>query len=144
MHTKLLEEATHEQLKSFLFDQFNELKDTMPKLYREMECELYEHIHGEHFSPWKYDWAVSELENEDGTRGAHWNVDDITAYAKSHGATYKNYNEYDMAYAMNMVYSDYYGSVPDNLESYFRVAKAFLEDKDAPEGKAWKYWKAMR
>lgn len=45
---------------------------------------------------------------------------------------------------MNMVYSDYYGSIPDTAESYFKVAKAFLMDKDAPEGKAYRYYKAMR
>ena len=44
---------------------------------------------------------------------------------------------------MNMLYSDYYGAVPDNVESYFKMAKAFLEDKDAPEGKAFRYYKAM-
>ena len=43
----------------------------------------------------------------------------------------------------NMLYSDYYGAVPDNVESYFKMAKAFLEDKDAPEGKAFRYYKAM-
>lgn len=44
---------------------------------------------------------------------------------------------------MNMLYSDYYGSVPDNVDTYFKMAKAFLEDKDAPEGKAFRYYKAM-
>lgn len=54
-----------------------------------------------------------------------------------------HYNRYDFAYVMNMMYSDYYGTVPDDAETYFRMAKAFIEDKDAPEGKAWKYYIAM-
>lgn len=143
MHHKMLEEASHAQLKSFLIDQFDELKKTMPKLYEQMECELYEHIYGPHFTSWKYDYAVSRFENQDGTKGPHWTVQQITDYAKQKGVTFVHFNEYDLAYVLNMVYSDYFGVVPDTVESYFKLAKAFIEDKDAPEGKAFLYFKAM-
>lgn len=143
MHTKMLEEATHEQLKSFVHEQFDRLKTSMPELYQEMECELYEHIYGPHFTKWKYDCAASGFENEDGSKGPHWTVEQITDYAKNHGLSYRNYNEYDFAFAMNMVYSDYYGSVSDSTDAYYKLAKAFIEDKDAPEGKAFLYYKAM-
>ena len=45
---------------------------------------------------------------------------------------------------MNMVYSDYYGVVDDSVGSYLKLAKKFLMDKDAPQGKAFKYYMAMR
>lgn len=144
MHAKMLNDAKPEQLKSFLSDQLDELKRTMPELYEQMECELYEHIYGPHFTSWKYDDAVSELKNEDGTVGPHWTVQQITEYAKAHGLQYRDYNEYDFAYVMNMVYSDYRGAVQDSTDAYFMLARAFIEDKDAPEGKAFIYWKAMR
>ena len=143
MHHKMLEEATHEQLKSFLYDQFDRLKKAMPELYWEMECELYEHLYGNHFTSWKYDWAVSKLENKDGTTGPHWTVEQISDYAKPRGVPTSSYNIYDFSYAMNMLYSDYFGAVSDNVDTYFKMAKAFLEDKDAPEGKAYRYFKAM-
>ena len=116
----------------------------MPELYREMECELYEFIHGDHFTAWTYDWAVSGLSNADGTKGPHWKVDEIVNYAHTKGAKMSDYNEYDLAYAMNMVYSDYYGAIPDTTDSYYKVAVAFLDDKDAPKGKAYLYYKAMK
>ena len=144
MHSRLLEEATHEQLKSFLYEQFAELKRTNPEIYQEMECDLYESIHGPHFTDWKYEWAVKDLENEDGTKGPHWSAQDIAMLAKQKGVSFERFNEYDLAFAMNMAYSDYYGAVPDTVDSYFKIAKAFLEDKDAPEGKAFLYHKAMR
>lgn len=144
MHSKLLEKATHEQLKSFLYEQFDELKKTMPEVYRDMECELYEHIYGPHFSDWKYECAVAALENEDGTKGAHWTVSQTTDLAKSKGIAFTHFNEWDFAYVLNMVYSDFYGAIPDTAESYFKVAKSFLMDKDAPEGKAFLYYKAMK
>ena len=141
----MVEDASHEQLKSFVIEQFDILKRSMPDLYKQMECELYQHIYGPHFTSWKYDYAVSELENQDGSKGAHWTVQQITDYAKSKGIRFdKNYNIYDFAYAMNMVYSDYYGSVTDTTDSYFMLAKAFIEDKDAPDGKAFLYYKAMK
>ena len=143
MHHKLLEEATHEQLKAFASHEFDRLKEFDKDLYQEMECDLYMAIHGPHFTEWKYQKAVDGLENADGTKGPHWSVSDITSYAKSRGLSYSMFNEYDFAYAMNMAYSDYYGSVQDSTESYYRIAKAFIEDKDAPEGKAFLYWKAM-
>jgi len=143
MHTTMLSEATGEQLRSFLRDQFDELKHTMPDLYEDMECKLYEHIYGHHFTKWKYDKAVDGLENRDGTVGPHWSVTDINSYARNHGATYRDYNEYDLAYVMNMVYSDYYGIVGDSVDSYYKLALAFIEDKDAPSGKALRYYKAM-
>jgi len=144
MHTKLLEIATPEQMKSFLFEQFNELKKSNPELYEQMECELYEHIYGPHFNEWMYDKAVSKLQNADGTVGPHWTVSDIMSVAKSKGIVYNRFNEFDLSFALNMVYSDYFNAVPDTVDSYFKLAKAFLEDKDAPEGKAFLYWKAMR
>ena len=116
----------------------------MPSLYDEMECELYESVYGNHFTKWKYDCAVSMLDNKDGTKGAHWSSSDIISLAKSKGASFKGYNEYDFAYAMNMIYSDYYGAIDNTVEAYYRVALAFIEDKDAPEGKAYRYYKAMK
>lgn len=78
------------------------------------------------------------------TKGAHWSKEDITNYARTKGLSYSDFNEYDFAYAMNMVYSDYFGVIPDSTESYYKVAKAFIEDKDAPVGKAYLYYKAMK
>jgi hypothetical protein len=143
MHHKMLEEATPEQLKSFLSEQFDRLKRIMPELYEDMEEDLYEHIYGHHFTAWKYDCAASKFENQDGTTGPHWSVEDVTSVAKTRNIEFTRYNEYDFAYVINMIYSDYYGSVTDNVESYLKIAKAFLEDKDAPEGKAYRYYKAM-
>ena len=44
---------------------------------------------------------------------------------------------------MNMIYSDYYGSVPNETSVYVKMARKFLEDKDAEYGKALKYYLAM-
>ena len=40
---------------------------------------------------------------------------------------------------MNMIYSDYYKVIPNDIQSYINFAKAFLDDKDAKD-KAFKYY----
>lgn len=144
MHEKLVDKATKEQLGKFLLSELGALKSSNPEAHKRLECELYESIYGKHFCDWLCEEEVAKMENEDGTRGGHWSQKEISDYAKSKGTRFSCFNEYDLAYAMNMVYSDYHGAVQDSAESYYRVAIAFLEDRDAPEGKAYLYWKAMR
>ena len=43
-----------------------------------------------------------------------------------------------------MIYSDYYKAGGGNTNFYLVLAKAFLMDKYAPDGKALKYYLAMK
>lgn len=144
MHHKLVPSATEKQIKEFVMEEFDELKSWDTKLYELMEDRLYEKVFGPHFSEVSYEKAVGCLKNRDGSVGAHWSVGDVTSYANSKGVSFNNFNNFDLSYAMNMIYSDYYGMVSDTTETYFKLAKAFLEDEDAPKGKAYLYYKAMR
>ena len=84
--------------------------------------------------------AVSKMRNEDGTIGAHWNYETATSVLHDKGWSF---HPCDWYYVLNMVYSDYYDDEADN-EYYFKLAADFLKDKDAPAGKAKKYYLAMR
>lgn len=106
--------------------------------------EMYEKANGRHFDEALYGYAASKMRNADGTKGAHWKAGEAVSAAKQRGATMDGYNDWDLAYAMNMAYSDYKGAVPDGVDSYAKIALAFLEDADAPEGKAYLYWLAMQ
>ena len=66
------------------------------------------------------------------------------AFGGGNDIRFTNFNEYDWNYVMNMMYSDYYGAVPNDVNSYIRLAVKFLEDKDAKEGKAYCYYMAMK
>lgn len=85
------------------------------------------------------EYAVSKMKNEDGTEGGHWDYDTTTSVLKSKGY---DFNPCDWYYVLNMVYSDYFTKdQPDDY--YFKLAYDFLKDKDAPVGKAKKYFLAM-
>ena len=120
------------------------LKETHHDLYDELEIHLYKDIYGKHFSDWLLEKATKDMINEDGTCGPHWTVEQTISVANNMGFIFKEYNEYDWNYTMNMIYSDYYGSVNDDPETYAKMAKKFLLDKDAKHGKALCYYLAMK
>ncbi|MBP5698837.1 MAG: hypothetical protein J6W96_04865 [Alphaproteobacteria bacterium] len=90
-----------------------------------------------HFTKETAEYVVSRMSNKDGTTGEHWNYE--TTMKVMDG----DFNEADWYYVLNMIYSDYYKSGRSD-ETYIGLAKDFMDDKDAPEGKAKRYYKAMR
>ena len=144
MHTKIIEDANLEQLKDFAFYSLSMVERIDKDVYDDIELYLYKKVYGCHFTSWLLEKALSHLENEDGTRGGHWNVADTNIVAKEHGITFTDFNQYDWNYVMNMIYSDYYGSVPNETSVYAKMAKKFLYDKDSGKGKALKYYLATK
>ena len=144
MHKYLIKEANESQLREFIEDAMSMLKETNPETYDTLEMHLYKEIYGCHFCDWLLDKATKNLVNEDGTTGPHWNLNQTTQVAKQSGVNFTNFNEYDWNYVMNMIYSDYYGSVPNDASTYVRMSLKFLDDKDAKEGKALKYYLSMK
>lgn len=143
MHKKMISDATFEQLKHFTCDMLDDLKITDHYLYEKYEMELYRQMYGTHFNKWMLEKALSKMENEDGTTGGHWTIDQTTSVGKQYGVDFTKVNEYDWNYAMNMIYSDYYGAVPNETSVYAKMAKKFVEDKDVCDGKAFRYYVSM-
>lgn len=143
MHKKMIEDATHEQLKEFARDYLSMLKGVSPESYKEAEDFLYREIYGCHFNEWKLKCALEKMENEDGTTGGHWTLEETTSVARQNGITFDHFNEYDWCYVMNVMYSDYYNTFSNEASTFVKLSKKFLMDKDAPEGKAYKYYVAM-
>lgn len=143
MINQLLNNATSEQLKDFSAKIMEMLKKSNDSLYESLEIYFYKEIYGNHFSEWLLKKALKDMKNEDDSTGGHWSVEQTTNYAKANGVAFNKYNEYDWNYVMNMIYSDYYGAINNDISSYFKLAKKFIDDKDAREGKAFKYYIAM-
>lgn len=91
-----------------------------------------------------------DMENSDGTRGAHFEKEMIDQKAMQMGIDPKKYGEGVLCVITNMYYSDYCAVAKkfgvDRIEFYIEMAKAFLEDKDFDgDGaeKAFIYFKAI-
>lgn len=120
------------------------LKIADKELYDDLMDGLYVLVFGEHFNEETAKEAVSCMVNDDGTTGEHWNIEETTAVAKQNNIVFGNFNQFDWYYTLNMVYSDFSKVFGSNTEMYIKVAKSWLEDKDAPKGKAYKYYKMTK
>ena len=80
------------------------------------------------------------LKNGDGTTGEHFSADQMREVSHQIGARYDEYDEMDLCMTANMLYSDLCEAlrplVPKEKEAmvYAKMAKAWLEDDDGPEG----------
>lgn len=140
MHKKLIEQASPEQIKDFAVAAMTMLQETNPETYDNLEIYLYKELYGCHFNDWLLEKATAAMKNEDGSSGKHWSLEETNQVAKQYNISFDGFNEYDWNYVMNMIYSDYYGAIPNETGTYVKVALKFLHDKDAAEGKALKYY----
>lgn len=98
-------------------------------MHRIFRVKAYEAEHGPHFNEEHARKAVSKMENEDGTRGPHWSVEETTALASQYGINLgSRFNRYDWFVALNMVYSDYYKVIISMTNS--NSTKHFVEDEE--------------
>lgn len=73
-------------------------------MHRIFRVKAYEAEHGPHFNEEHARKAVSKMENEDGTRGPHWSVEETTALASQYGINLgSRFNRYDWFVALNSV-----------------------------------------
>ena len=112
-------------------------KDNDDFAWQEIDVER----HPEHLSKADAESWVSRMKNSDGTVGAHWTFEQTQDVAKQRNITC---DPNDFWAVMNMMYSDYCQVAKrqsvDTPGFYADMAKAFLEDTDAVDGKAYLYW----
>lgn len=83
---------------------------------------------------WKHN-----MENADGTKGEHYDMEQIMHIADKIGVKFNDFSEKEFCLAVNMMYSDYCKVlkkfVPPEKELAIcaELAKAFLDDADGPE-----------
>lgn len=124
----------------------NIVSETMEKIRRhcpeEFYCAMYK-VHclayGPHFDEELAKKAVSAMRNVDGTTGEHWSMEKTNPLAEQNGIKEKA----DFYYTMNMLYSDFSDVLGSEESTYVKMAKAYMHDPDAPEGKVFDIWLAQ-
>lgn len=85
---------------------------------------------------------VDQMRTKDGRPGKRWTYDEIRQYAGNYGVTGEQ-KVIDFFVVLNLMYSDYCHVAKklgvDSMEFYAGMAKAFMDDPDAAEGKLAKY-----
>lgn len=99
---------------------------------------------GNGFIPFNREMAdtwVSKMKNDDGTRGPHWSMEQTKQVQAQRGI---ECDPLEFWVTMNMIYSDYCKAAKkanaNTIDFYADMAKAFLDDKDAPEDKLARYY----
>src|SRR5699024_7591482 len=128
VYTRRNPDMTHSHMRNKGYDPSRSMS------YKHSEMEDYE-ISDQEIQMW-----LKEMENEDGTRGAHWTKEQTTPLAKSHGVMLnEDVDETIWNLVMNIVYSDNcktakkYGV--DKPDYYADLAKDWLEDEDGLQGR---------
>lgn len=85
---------------------------------------------------------VDQMRTKDGRPGKRWTYDEIRQYAGNYGISGEQ-KIIDFFVVLNMMYSDYCQVAKklgvDRMDFYAGMAKAFMDDPDAAEGKLVKY-----
>lgn len=134
----IIYQATKEQLQSIVEDWLHRVKKTDPEMHEDLECELYEKVRGQHFDDHQYDRAMENRSYRNASRAPKWTVEQVSDYAMRNGDRFDRYNKYDLAYEMNALYDDYYSSLGENADTYYRMARNKLEE----DGRAWRDYRA--
>ena len=122
------------------------LKDLVMLYYLEEKMEQH-HVHKENGRRMDLETAknwVRGMKNSDGSSGGHWTYEQTYQMMKQRNIDCDPVEFYAV---MNMLWSDY-GKVAEkhnvsNLEYWSEMAKAFLMDKDAGEGKTMAYYECV-
>lgn len=73
-------------------------------MHRIFRVKAYEAEHGPHFNEEHARKAVSKMENEDGTRGPHWSVEETTALASQYGINLgSRFNRYEQKFTKRRI-----------------------------------------
>lgn len=85
-----------------------------------------------------HEWK-RKMVNADGSKGAHYDMQQVMPLADKLGIRFNEYDEKEFCLAVNIMYSDYcsvankYVPHEKALMFYGEMAKAWLEDEDGPE-----------
>lgn len=98
--------------------------------------------HKYHFTEDLMNYAVSKMQNVNGTDG-HLSKDVVENYMNSHGYIHPlRSNLYDITYTANMAYADFYPHLLDTTDKCIEYALAVADDVDGYEGIEFCRWLA--
>lgn len=134
---KIIEKGDRNDMEelSEIFDKaIYKVKDCDEKWYEDKKIELYEMAYGKVIDEETAKEWVKSMEPV----GMHWTMEETTNAMQNMGY---NLDKLQFFVVANMMYNDYYNITKDNEELALKLAKDWLEDKDAKEDKLYCYWK---
>lgn len=128
-----------EKLKEIMCDTIEKMKRYCPEEFYSTIYRIHCVAYGPHFDERLAKKAVGRMRNVDGTAGEHWTMEQTNIIANQQGIEHKA----DFYYAINMLHSDFAKVLGNDNSTYIKLAKAYMLDPDASEGKVFNIWLAQ-
>lgn len=122
------------ELSKMLDKSIHKVKECDPEWFENKKMKLYEMAYGKTLNEHMAEEWVKTME----PMGKHWTIEETTKVMDNIGYSLDKQDFYIVA---NMMYNDYYDLIKDNEELAFKLAKDWLNDKDAKPDKLYCYWK---
>lgn len=142
MHKKLLEKMKERSSKDDLLCladitdmALDTMKESNPDFYEHLESLMYETVYGKVISEEMAEKWVSDMQ----PYHLHWTMEQTDSVMKQYAPSVK---PLDWFVVLNMMYNDYRDVLgTEEVDTYAKLAKGWLMDKDAKEDKLYCYYK---
>lgn len=124
-------------LEEDVWEYIEEIKHEDPELFCMLKCDLWKAIKGPHFDEEYCEDALEEIAKCYGKREIKFDHEEAEDLAEKFGIDFKEFNESDWCYALNLIHFMFCQILRDDLESYIRIAYNWITDKSIPEGKSF-------
>jgi len=123
-----------ECLSDMLTEVIDILKDEHYDKYEKYKMKLYGMAYG-----YKFDEDMAhEIVEEMRPLGEYWDMKTTSSVKNQYGL---NIDDYVFYVVMNSLANDYQNAISlDEVETYVKMAVAFIDDEDAVKNKVWKYF----
>lgn len=132
-------EEKENEIKEIICAAIEKIKMYCPEEFWATVYKLHCVAYGPHFDEKLAKMAVAKMRNVDGTNGEHWSMEQTNSFADQYGIVHKA----DWYYTMNMLYSDFAQVIGSDANNFAKLAKAYMQDPDAQEGKVFHLWLAQ-
>lgn len=130
------EEYDSDNFTDRICEKLETLKEEHPEVFCILKVELFKLLHGPHFTKDLVEEALEAVTAKYGHRNKiKWTVEESEQIANKFGIHYELNNKYDWYYAINLMYLLYSEVLPDDLQTYVKLAYCWINDKSLPEGK---------
>lgn len=122
-------------LGDMLEDLIYDMKEAHPDIYKKHKMKLFGMAYNHKFN----EELAHEIVEDMKPLGEYWNYETIQNVKMQYGLN--NIDANDLYIVMNSLANDYNEVINlDDVETYVKMAKAFIKDEDATSHKVWKYF----
>lgn len=129
-----------EDLEEKILKAMETLEEECPEMYHMIKFKVYEMANGPHFTEELCEEALECVCEEYKRREAEFDLEEAKQIAKKFGVDFKEFNEHDWCYALNICHCLFEDLCKEDLQMCAKLTYLWLCDRAIPEGKAFYHY----